>query len=330
MGPEGKRHWLRTAALVARSAVRRYPRELLAAARGTPHALDTVPLSLPHHVSPNMIADAPLAAAWLGHATTLLKIDSAWVITDPVLSPRIGMPVGNRVMGLSRRLPMVDLLSLPPIDLILISHAHFDHLDRPTLTALAALNGAGDRTRVVTAPGTMGLIPMGFARVDEVTWDKMIEVGPLRVTAVMPKHWGARTFVDQTRGVNSYLIRGAGASVFFAGDTALTDSFRGLSPTLSIFGIGAYDPWQDVHATPEEAWRMHASTGAPHLMPVHHRTFELSDEPFDEPMKRLHAYAGSEHSESILRDALAELWLPGHNGTQPHDTDTTNPPRDAS
>lgn len=311
MGPEGKRHWLRTAALVAKSAVRRYPRELLSAARGTPHTLETVPLSLPHHVSPNTVADAPLAAAWLGHATTLLKVDSAWVITDPVLSPRIGMPVGKRIMGLSRRLPLIDLMSLPPIDLVLISHAHFDHLDRPTLRALAALAGARERTRIITAPGTSRLIPKGFAKVDEITWDKSIEVGPLRVTAVMPRHWGARTFVDQARGVNSYFIRGAGASVFFAGDTALTDSFRGLNPTLSIFGIGAYDPWQDVHATPEEAWRMHTSTGAAHLMPVHHRTFELSDEPFDEPMERLHAYAGSEHSESILRDSLAELWLPG-------------------
>lgn len=311
MGPEGKRHWLRTAALVAKSAVRRYPRELLSAARGTPHTLETVPLSLPHHVSPNTVSDAPLAAAWLGHATTLLKVDSAWVITDPVLSPRIGMPVGKRIMGLSRRLPLIDLMSLPPIDLVLISHAHFDHLDRPTLRALAALAGARERTRIITAPGTSRLIPKGFAKVDEITWDKSIEVGPLRVTAVMPRHWGARTIVDQARGVNSYFIRGAGASVFFAGDTALTDSFRGLNPTLSIFGIGAYDPWQDVHATPEEAWRMHASTGAAHLMPVHHRTFELSDEPFDEPMERLHAYAGSEYSESILRDSLAELWLPG-------------------
>ena len=316
MGPEGKRHWLRTAALVAKSAARRYPRELLAAARGTPHTLDTVPLSLPHRITPNTISDAPLAAAWLGHATTLLKIDSVWVLTDPVLSPRIGMPLGKRVIGLSRRLPLIDLKSLPPIDLVLISHAHFDHLDRPTLRALTQLRGAHERTRVITAPGTTRLIPKGFARVDEVTWDATIEVGPLRVTAIMPRHWGARTFVDHARGVNSYLIRGAGASVFFAGDTALTDSFRGLSPTLSIFGIGAYDPWQDVHATPEEAWQMHASTGAPYLLPVHHRTFELSDEPFDEPMARLHAYAGSEHSRSILLDSLAELWLPGmHEST---------------
>lgn len=257
-----------------------------------------------------MLADAPLAAAWLGHATTLVKVDSSWVITDPVLSARIGMPFGSRVMGLSRRLALIDMDSLPPIDLVLLSHAHFDHLDRPTLRALAGLRGAKERTRVVTAPGTLDLIPRGFARVDELAWDRTIEVGPLRITAVMPRHWGARTFVDQARGVNAYLIRGAGASVFFAGDTAMTDSFRGLDPQLSIFGIGAYDPWQDVHATPEEAWRMHASTGAHFLMPVHHRTFELSDEPFDEPMARLHAYAGDEHSGSILRDALAELWIP--------------------
>ena len=344
MPSRAPRSWLETAALVTRSAARRYPRELLDALRDTPNTLEVLPLlhldgsaflanTTPDNTTPATLAAASLAAAslaasWLGHATTLLKLGDKWILTDPVLSPRIGVSIAGRVMGLARRLPLIDLATLPPIDVILLSHAHFDHLDTPTLNALArrqTIYDARPHTHIITAPGTANLIPKGFAAVHELAWDARLQIGPLIITAIKPRHWGARTLLDHARGFNAYLIQGDGPSIFFAGDTALTDSFRGLDASLSIFGIGAYDPWQDVHATPEQAFAMHETIGAKYLLPVHHRTFRLSDEPDEEPMQRLLSAAAAQVATNentspsptfsptlIIPDTLARLWVPAN------------------
>jgi hypothetical protein len=156
---------LRNAAAVARSGVRRYPRELADSLQGRP----------PEH-APLMLdvggAAGPLSAVWLGHATVLMRVGEQWVLTDPVFSHRIGVGIGPLVMGVQRRLPVVDLATLPPIDLILVSHAHFDHLDKPTLRSLAS-----PRTRVITARNTRRLIPPGFGEVTELDWDRSVRVG---------------------------------------------------------------------------------------------------------------------------------------------------------
>ncbi|MBL8759979.1 MAG: MBL fold metallo-hydrolase [Phycisphaerae bacterium] len=223
------------------------------------------------------------------------------ILTDPVFSERIGMSLGPWTFGLRRHAPS-PVLELPPIDLILISHSHFDHLDRPTLRRLV------DRhTRVITAANTRRLIPSGFGEVIELAWDRAANINGLRIAAMKPKHWGARTAWDRHRGYNSYVIEGPRAQVLFAGDTAYTDAFKGVRSDLAIFGIGAYDPWIANHANPEQVWDMFQQMPGEFLLPIHHSTFEMSDEPAHEPMDRLVKAAGSDAARIVGR-AMASQW----------------------
>jgi L-ascorbate metabolism protein UlaG (beta-lactamase superfamily) len=323
MGQSRRTSALTTALRVALSGVRRYPGELIDSVRGATHA-GVRGLVVPPGVD---VAAHGVAAAWLGHASVLVKVDDAWILTDPVLSLRIGMRLGatrgggERVFGLARRLDTIDVATLPPIDVILLSHAHYDHLDVPTLETLAA-RSAG-RTGVIAAAGLMDLVPKGFAWARELAWDEVTRAGTLTIRALAPRHWGARTVLDRSRGFNAYHVQGERGSVFFAGDTAWTRGFAGARADVSLFGIGAYDPWEDAHATPEDAWDMHVSTGSRYMMPIHHRTFRLSDEPSEEPMARLRAVAGGAGGEGngaggegsgagvIVPDDLGRLWVPG-------------------
>lgn len=290
---------VRRTASAARRSIRRYPRELIASLRTArrPQA------GHDHGATPDL-SPFGLAAVWMGHATTLLRVGGLTVLTDPVFSHRIGMSVGGVTIGLPRLRPApVAPEHLPPIDLILISHAHFDHLDKPTLRRLVS-----PRTTVVTARRTARLIPEGFARVLEIDWHDEIRLGDVRLSAVRPAHWGARTAFDRRRGYNSYVLRADAGSVLFAGDTAYTDAFDRLGDvSLAVMGIGSYDPWEHAHATPEQTWSMFRALGAQHLLPVHHSTFAMGDEPVHEPMERLLAAAGAQGHRVIPAEPGA-IW----------------------
>ncbi len=224
------------------------------------------------------------AASWIGHSSVLIRLGDLTILTDPVWSERIGMRLAGRVFGPERLIETPGpLASIPPVDLILLTHAHFDHLDRPTLRRLVS-----PQTTVITAWNTGLLIPRGFCQVREVQWGACTSVGSVHVTAWKPDHWGARKVWDRYCGFNAYVIEHKGRRIFFAGDTAETSAFDEIgSVDLAIMGIGAYEPWDDAHATPEQVWRMARRMPARWLLPVHHSTFELSDEPIDEPMQRL-------------------------------------------
>lgn len=256
---------------------------------------------------PPEVASSSLAATWLGHASVLLRVGDQWVLTDPVFSPRIGIPIGPITIGLGRLAPAPDPAALPRPDIILLSHAHFDHLDKPSLRALAHPS-----TRVITAAGTARLVPRGFGQVDELGWDRELSANGLQLRAMQPRHWGARMTVDAHRGYNAYVLDSLHRRVLFAGDTALTDRFRTLASEprrtdLAIFGIGAYDPWIHNHASPEQVWTMFQESGAEHLLPMHHSTFKLSDEPRDEPLNRLFAAAGTT-AGVIVGHQLGQPW----------------------
>lgn len=297
---------LRRAAKATRSGLRRYPKALIQSIRdprGRQAANGHSPVPLPD------LAAHPLAAVWLGHASVLVRIGELNILADPVFAHRIGLTIGSCTFGLARhRPPPVTEEGLPPIDLILISHAHFDHLDKPTLRRLA-----DERTTVVTARRTGSLIPAGFGHVIELDWDKTLRFRGLSIEAIRPAHWGARTAVDRRRGYNSYILRDNAASrdnrgVLLAGDTAYTDAFaRATNLALAVMGIGSYDPWTHAHATPEETWEMFTHTGAPHLLPVHHSTFPLGDEAIEEPMQRLMAACRDEQDKVIAADQ-GQVW----------------------
>ena len=297
---------------IARSWSQRYSTELRAA------PLVRVSRSKDHRSFAAQWRDAAaqpgFSFAWLGHCSVLLRLGGLDILTDPVFAERIGVAVGPWAVGLRRRTPaLLAACDLPTPDLILLSHAHFDHLDQPTLRALASPD-----TVVITAARTAKLVPRGFARVIELPWDRQITIevpsragAAVRISAIKPKHWGARTVWDRHRGYNSYLLEAeppaplaptahtAPTRVLFAGDTAFTHAFDPLAKLggqtgvdLAIMGIAAYDPWEHAHATPEQVWAMATAMHAARILPVHHSTFKLSDEPPDEPMSRLLAAAG--------------------------------------
>ncbi len=235
-----------------------------------------------------------LHAAWLGHSTVLLKIDGYTILTDPVFSKRAGVRVGPLTVGIKRlSAPAIPLRQLPRVDLILVSHAHMDHLDRPSLRRLESVY-----TTVVTAPYTSNLMRCRrYQRVHEVAWNQSVRSGPATVRAVEVNHWGARMRTDTYRGYNGYLLEVGRYRVLFAGDTAFTPAFRSLRSSrpvdLAIMPIGAYNPWIRFHCTPEQAWQMADDAGAERILPVHHQTFPLGREPWTEPIERLHRVAGN-------------------------------------
>ena len=260
---------------------------------------------VPH---PKRWPDHGLHATWLGHSTVLVKIDGFTILTDPVLGERCGVRVGPLTVGIKRLVaPALARTQLPHIDLILLSHAHFDHLDRPTLRALERSN-----TSVVTARNTNDLLRVQrFKSVQEIGWDEHARVGPVSIRGIQVNHWGARFRTDTHRGFNGYLIETKRHRVVFGGDTALTDSFRevpgGRPVDLAIMPIGAYDPWIHVHCNPEQAWRMGADCGAEFLLPVHHQTFRLSRESYFEPVERFVDAAGS-RPERVVVTRVGQEW----------------------
>ncbi|MFN0104300.1 MAG: MBL fold metallo-hydrolase [Bryobacteraceae bacterium] len=243
---------------------------------------------------PKSWPDKGVHAAWLGHSTVLMKIDGVTVLTDPVFSARAGIDLFLFTLGVKRLIdPAMEMKKLPHIDLILVSHAHMDHLDVPSLRALE-----NKGTRVITARETSDLFrPSRYQSLQELGWNESTQAGAVRVTGLEVNHWGARMRTDTQRGYNGYLIQVGSRQVLFAGDTANTGAFRRLpgnaKPELAIFPIGAYNPWIRYHCNPEQAWRMVNEARAEVVLPVHHQTFSLSREPLKEPIERFYAAAGT-------------------------------------
>jgi L-ascorbate metabolism protein UlaG (beta-lactamase superfamily) len=232
-----------------------------------------------------------LTAAWLGHATVLLNFYGTTILTDPAMFERVGYKFGGAVIGRKRLVaPALSIAELPKIDLVLLSHAHMDHLDVPSLRAL----GAG--SQVVTASKTTDLLSgCPFRSVTELKWGQKALVktssGSLEVEAFEVNHSGARWSSDTYRGYNGYLLRKDGRQVLFGGDTALTSTFKDLhgKSDLGIMPIGSYGRVGSSHCTPEQAVKMANEAGVQHFLPVHHKTFPIGGEPIDEPLQRLEA-----------------------------------------
>ena len=247
-------------------------------------------LPAPYTPEPHRWHDRGIHAAWIGHSTVLLRIDGFTILTDPVFSLRAGIHLGLTTLGVKRMVePALAIERLPRIDLILLSHAHMDHFDLPSLRALESR-----KTAVVTAHRTSDLLRVGrYGSVRELGWRAEAQIGPASIRAFEVNHWGARLRTDSYRGYNGYLIHIGRWRVLFAGDTADTRKLRGVAgphrPDLAIMPIGAYDPWIRFHCTPEQAWRMAGEANAEHILPVHHSTFRLGREPVrraDEPPAR--------------------------------------------
>lgn len=232
-----------------------------------------------------------ITAAWLGHSTVLLNFYGVHILTDPALLQRIGANTCLGTIGAKRLVaPALQPHQLPPIDLVLISHAHMDHLDFATIRELPG------RPQAVSAHATEDLLRGTKLRSPQtLAWGQKTRVktnaGDLEIRAFEVKHWGARWRYDKFRGYNGYVLAREGKRLIFGGDTAYCDSFRGLRQDgpyeLAIMPIGAYQPWVCSHCTPEQAVRMANLAGAQHFLPIHFKTFPFGREGCVEPLERL-------------------------------------------
>jgi len=234
-----------------------------------------------------------ITAAWLGHSTVLMNVYGITILTDPVLFNHVGADTFFGTVGPKRLIaPALTVKQLPPIDLVLLSHAHMDHLNSATLRCFPKT------TRGVTAGATADLLTdTRLKEPKELAWGEKTRIttaqGDVEIEAFEVKHWGARWRYDKHRGYNGYIISREGRKIIFGGDTAWSESFRSLRDKgpfdLAVMPIGAYQPWERAHCTPEQAVRMANDAGADHLLPIHFKTFAFGREGVIEPVERLEA-----------------------------------------
>ena len=235
---------------------------------------------------------------WLGHASVLVQMDHVTFVTDPIWSTTASpLPY----LGPRRFVPPpISLEDLPRIDFVLISHDHYDHLDLPTLRRLAAR-----RARFVV-PLRIGALlreaGIDGAAIEELDWWQVYRSGDLAIHCVPSQHWSGRGLTDTNKTLwAGWVVAGPTRRFYFAGDTGYFDGFREIGRRLGPFEmaaipIGAYEPvamMQPVHLNPEEAVRAAVDAGVRTVVGIHYGTFDLTDEPLDEPPRRFHAAAGA-------------------------------------
>lgn len=270
------------------------------------------PLAPVARPAPSRWSSAQITGSCLGHSTVLLNFFGLTVLMDPVFSSRVGFGRPPLVLGPKRYFrPALVAHEFSPPELIVLSHAHFDHFD------LASLRRFSRDTPIVTARHTAVLLRgLRFRHVRELGWGQTITIGvrgeSLRVTALEVAHWGARLMRDHHRGYNGYLFERGEHAVVFGGDTAYTRAFARLRDRsrpidLMLMPIGAYNPWIRAHCSPEQAFAMAEQARARTFVPVHHETFKLSSEPMDEPGRRIRA-AFAHQPERLLAVRVGETF----------------------
>lgn len=231
------------------------------------------------------LAPGQIGITWIGHASFFVQMGGLNILIDPNWSMWL--------KGIKRlKTPGVQLHDLPMIDLVLVTHAHFDHLDRRTLRAVAA-------NQPIAVPFGVGNLvhDLGFERVHEMDYWGTFEMGGVEIALTPCLHWGARMLHDQHRGFGGFVLSCGGRSVFHCGDTAYFDGFEEIGRRypieIALMPIGAYDApsGRTVHMNPEEAVQAFLELRAQTLIPMHYGTFRLSYEPLNEPPARLLARA---------------------------------------
>ncbi len=267
-------------------------------------------------------AESGLRATWLGHSTVLIEIDGWRVLTDPVWGSRVSP---SQLIGPKRFQPVpVSLSEMPPVDLIAISHDHYDHLDYPTIRALAKSN-----VPFVTSLGVGAhLEAWGIAheRIHELDWWETYTLPHtgLSVTAAPSQHFSGRGLKDRNATLwSSLVIRSPHHAVFFSGDTGLTTEYQVIRDRLGPFDlimleVGAFHAaWGDIHLGPENALKAWELLGGAPFLPVHWGTFNLAMHPWDDPAETL-LDLGGKAGTPLVMPRLGEPVEPAHvEGVKP-------------
>lgn len=247
------------------------------------------------------LKEEELGITWIGHASFLIQAPGQNLLIDPNWSK--WLKVIKRM-----RHPGLNLSDLPAIDLVMVTHAHFDHLDRKTLREIAA-------DQPIVVPFEVGNLvhDLGFRSVHELHYWEHYQHGPLKITLTPCHHWGARMLHDTHRGFGGFVVETQGRSIFHCGDTAYFEGFKEIGRRhaidIALLPIGAYDPpsGREVHMNPEEAVQAFLDLGAKRMVPMHYGTFRLSYEPLHEPLERLLACArahGIEDRIAVMTEGL--------------------------
>ena len=261
--------------------------------RSPSFVLDVVPSQPPASVEPD-----ELRITLINHSTLLLQQSGMNILTDPVWSERVSpfRSIGPR----RRRAPGVRFEDLPGIDIVLLSHNHYDHLDLATLQRLA---DRGQSQFIVPCGVAQWLKPRNIGPTHELNWGELLPAASATVHSVPALHFSARGLFDRNRTLwCGYVIETAGRVIYFAGDTGFGDHFAQIrerfgSPRLALLPIGAYEPrWfmSPIHMAPDDALRAHEILGAQTSIAIHHGTFQLGDEGIDTPKKQLGAYGATD------------------------------------
>jgi L-ascorbate metabolism protein UlaG (beta-lactamase superfamily) len=229
-----------------------------------------------------------VALTWIGHASFLVQFHDLNVLIDPNFANWLFLLKRVKRAGL-------QIQHLPPIDLVLLTHAHFDHFHKPTLRRLP-------HPKILVTPWGMAELAygLGFERIIELEWWESFSRGNWKVTLTPCKHWGARTLHDQHRGFGGFVLEHEGHRIYHAGDTAYFEGFQEigerLKPEIALLPIGAYLPhsFRNVHMGPDEAVEAFYDLNARWFVPMHYGTFKLSFEHMEEPPRWLREIATKE------------------------------------
>lgn len=243
---------------------------------------------------------------YIGHSTTLIRLGDFNIITDPIFSKRAF--VSKRIVA-----PGMDFCDLPPIHCILISHAHLDHLDRPTLRKF-------DKEIPIIIPAkTKALVKrLGFERITELSSWEEINIDGVRITAMPARHFSRRWLVDFRRGYCGFIMQSNSKTIYFAGDTGYFAGFseigRKFHIDVALIPIGAYHPrvtLKHFHVNPQEAVNAFKELRAQRMIPIHWGTFRISAEPVDAPLQWLGKIIFAENLQSkviILRHGESRIF----------------------
>ena len=259
-------------------------------------------VKLNYKPKPNKWDNNELTLAWIGQSTILINFFGKWILTDPVLFERIGVYFFGGSIGPARLTPpALEVHEIPKPDIILLSHAHMDHMDYPTLKTIA--EHYPNEIDVITAYLTKDVImDLPWKSLHVMDWNDELILNDIRFRANEVKHFGwrfpwekdrSRGYFKDGRSYNAYLIEYKNKKILFGGDTSLHEKFHQLKKEtidVALMPIGAYNPWLRNHCNPEQALQMATEINAKYFIPMHTKTFQQGIEPFNEPidwMKRV-------------------------------------------